>query len=108
MEQAGILASSLQENQPCPVCGSLNHPHPAVLSEHAVSRETVERLKKEAADAAQAQREEAVASGRKTEQLKQLCSDLAVRISAECRKGMLLSLDKMQLAKDEDALKQVL
>lgn len=24
--QAGILASSLKENEPCPVCGSLNHP----------------------------------------------------------------------------------
>ena len=24
--RAGILASSLRENEPCPVCGSLNHP----------------------------------------------------------------------------------
>lgn len=107
-EQAGILASSLQDNQPCPVCGSLDHPHPAVLSEHAVNRETVERLKKVAAEAAQKQREEAVVSGRKTEQLKQLSAGLASRISAECGKGMLLSLDKMQLARDEDALKQAL
>lgn len=26
--QAGILARDLCENTPCPVCGSLEHPHP--------------------------------------------------------------------------------
>jgi len=31
-EQAGILAESLQEGQPCPVCGSYEHPHPAIRS----------------------------------------------------------------------------
>lgn len=29
--QAGILAKSLQDDHPCPVCGSLRHPHPARL-----------------------------------------------------------------------------
>jgi exonuclease SbcC len=29
--QAGMLASSLKENTPCPVCGSLHHPDPAHL-----------------------------------------------------------------------------
>ncbi len=29
--QAGILASKLQENTPCPVCGSIEHPFPAPL-----------------------------------------------------------------------------
>ena len=31
-EQAGILAQSLREGEPCPVCGSVTHPHPAVMS----------------------------------------------------------------------------
>ena len=30
-EQAGILASQLQENKPCPVCGSTNHPNKASI-----------------------------------------------------------------------------
>lgn len=35
--QAGILAQNLKENIPCPVCGSLKHPNPAVLSQDAPS-----------------------------------------------------------------------
>lgn len=43
--QAGILAQNLKEHVPCPVCGSLTHPVPAVLSETAVSEEDVKRAK---------------------------------------------------------------
>ena len=39
--QAGILAGSLQAGIPCPVCGSVEHPRPAVLSEHAPTEEQV-------------------------------------------------------------------
>ncbi|MCR5295145.1 MAG: AAA family ATPase [Lachnospiraceae bacterium] len=34
-EQAGILAESLLPGEPCPVCGSLEHPHPAGKSPEA-------------------------------------------------------------------------
>ncbi|MCC8138469.1 MAG: SMC family ATPase [Clostridiales bacterium] len=30
-EQAGVLARSLRDGEPCPVCGSLEHPRPAVI-----------------------------------------------------------------------------
>lgn len=46
-EQAGILAQSLEENVPCPVCGSLHHPTPAGLSEEAVSEQEVNEAKRQ-------------------------------------------------------------
>ncbi|MBR5109640.1 MAG: SMC family ATPase [Clostridia bacterium] len=52
--QAGLLAAELTEGQPCPVCGSTAHPHPAELSAEAVTKEAMEaaeRLHQKAADA---------------------------------------------------------
>ena len=45
-EQAGILAKDLEENTPCPVCGSLHHPKPATLSSSAISQKQLEDAKK--------------------------------------------------------------
>ena len=50
---AGELAGTLRENKPCPVCGSYNHPDPAVCSENHVSREQLDDIeieKNEASD----------------------------------------------------------
>ena len=43
--QAGILAVFLQEGSPCPVCGSTEHPVPAVMSENAPTREEWQKAK---------------------------------------------------------------
>ncbi|MCI5641483.1 MAG: SMC family ATPase [Lachnospiraceae bacterium] len=48
-EQAGFLAGALEEGRPCPVCGSLSHPHPAAPSDVAPSREELEQLEKQVA-----------------------------------------------------------
>ncbi len=37
--QAGILASKLEAGVPCPVCGSLEHPHPASLQKNPPTQE---------------------------------------------------------------------
>jgi len=44
-EQAGILAESLEDGLPCPVCGSDNHPHKAVPTVDALSETDLKRLK---------------------------------------------------------------
>lgn len=44
-EQAGLLALNLEEGQPCPVCGSKEHPKKAQLSAHAVTEQQVEEAK---------------------------------------------------------------
>lgn len=44
MNQAGILAQSLEEDDPCPVCGSLDHPNVATLNEDAISEEALDQL----------------------------------------------------------------
>ena len=43
---AGILANSeLKPNEPCPVCGSTEHPHPAKKAENAPSEEEFKAIK---------------------------------------------------------------
>ena len=40
--QAGILASELEDNKPCPVCGSLHHPDPCSRMEDVPSQDQVD------------------------------------------------------------------
>lgn len=44
--QAGFLARELKENHPCPVCGSVNHPGPALLSEDVTDEQAVKKEEK--------------------------------------------------------------
>lgn len=46
-QQAGILALELQDDTPCPVCGSLHHPAPAQVQEHVLSASQLSKLSKE-------------------------------------------------------------
>ncbi len=50
-EQAGILAENLIEGQPCPVCGSVSHPHPAGKSEKAPSEAQLKKAREIAENA---------------------------------------------------------
>ncbi len=47
-EQAGVLAAELKPDEPCPVCGSSDHPNPAVLSSNAPAKSALDKAEKAA------------------------------------------------------------
>lgn len=53
-DQAGILAEELEEGEPCPVCGSTEHPHPARLTDGAPTKEELDGYKRDAEEAEKA------------------------------------------------------
>lgn len=61
--QAGLLAQSLQEGVPCPVCGAPHHPVPAPLPEAAPTQAALQALQKEAAAAERLAGEASLAAG---------------------------------------------
>ena len=58
-EQAGVLAAELHNGEPCPVCGSTEHPVLAVLSSEAPTKIELDKLKK----ATEQSEEETVTAG---------------------------------------------
>ena len=66
--QAGIIAQSLTDGKPCPVCGSAEHPAPAKIEGNAVTESKLKKAK-EAKDKLQEKREEksSASSSLKTE-----------------------------------------
>lgn len=53
----GIVAGLLEEGMPCPVCGSVEHPSPAVLTAEVISEEELEALEQKVADSLEASEE---------------------------------------------------
>lgn len=52
-EQAGIIAETLAEGKPCPVCGSIEHPHIAVKHPGAPTKAQVNNARKAADEASE-------------------------------------------------------
>lgn len=52
--QAGFIAAQLMDGEKCPVCGSTEHPEPAMLSESAISKQQVDKAKSIAENARKA------------------------------------------------------
>ncbi|MDO5560523.1 MAG: SMC family ATPase [Oscillospiraceae bacterium] len=71
-EQAGILALSLRENEPCPVCGSTHHPSPKKCTQHAPGEEELKRAKARLEAARQEASDKSAAAGKLDGQRQQL------------------------------------
>jgi exonuclease SbcC len=64
-EQAGILAESLEDGDPCPVCGSTVHPHKAKPTADAPSEAAIQKLKVQRDQKQQAMQAASDKAGRK-------------------------------------------
>lgn len=81
--QAAVLSGALEPGEPCPVCGSIEHPAPAVpppnLPKHAEVEAAEERLSAIGAELAKARRAETEAMGR-VESSEEQVQDLTSRL----------------------------
>ena len=86
-EQAGIIAETLVENEPCPVCGSTSHPHKACKSVEAPSQAELERLKKAVSTAETERNEKSAAASQakgKFEEKQLAVQSLVQELFGEC------------------------
>lgn len=100
--QAGILAETLEDGIPCPVCGSIHHPSPAEKEDNVPSENDIESLRKKADDAAkkasaassEASGLKAEADTMKSELLKRMKDYVTSDDMAECRREIAAVLKK--------------
>ncbi len=94
--QAGILAEQqLLENQPCPVCGSVHHPNPAVKNENTPSQ-------------AQVQNAETLRTRKEQEFQKssQVCAAVKAELETLRQNPVLSSMDEEQLMQNLKSCRQ--
>lgn len=96
-EQAGILAQSLTEGEPCPVCGATHHPAPARLSDQAPTEAELNEAKAIYEAARQESGEKSRQAGQRKTTLEERENQLLSRMAA-CVDAPSLSEADRQLA----------
>ena len=76
MDQAGILADGLRPGEPCPVCGSTEHPHPAAHIENAPDKAAVDAAAERQSAAARNAEAASAASASAQEKLRAILETL--------------------------------
>jgi len=86
--QAGILAKTLKDGMPCPVCGSTEHPQPCVLEENheELNREIIDKLNAEVSSLSGEAAEKAAAVSAALALLKEKKEGLSGKMHLLCEK----------------------
>jgi len=109
-EQAGVLAAELKPDEPCPVCGSTEHPAPAALSINAPTKSELTKAEKSAKTAEKETETASVTAsnikGQVDAKKKELVS-LAVALLGEVAFDEIPSVLSVALATVESDLTQV-
>ncbi|MCD8222396.1 MAG: AAA family ATPase [Clostridiales bacterium] len=74
--QAGLLARTLKKGRKCPVCGSMEHPQPAVYPEHAPEKEELDRSRERKEQAEKETGDRSLAAGNQRSLLEQAWKDI--------------------------------
>lgn len=80
-DRAGVLAESLKDGEPCPVCGSREHPSPAKKQVGAPTEHELEAMKKELEKARQAAERNSTEASTVKAKADELEKSLTVRLS---------------------------
>lgn len=81
-EQAGVLARTLRSGMPCPVCGAVEHPAPARVSDDAPSEAQLKAAKAAADRAAQIAKDASARAGEVRGRTESQSAHLAERLGA--------------------------
>lgn len=102
--QAGILAQTLTEGAPCPVCGSIHHPSPAVRLETVPTEEELRQARTAAETAARQANDRSLEAGRAATALEERQRQLLTAMASHVETPALdRAVDQLTQSRRENA-----